>query len=76
MVLDNPVDKTVNNHANDDTEIVHYIENLLMNVLKWFLWEIDTTKHCGTKVLVNVLSLSIVAKASPQNAKLNYIPAG
>ena len=33
LVLYNPVDNTVNNTANDDTEIVIYIGNLLISVL-------------------------------------------
>ena len=32
-MLDNPGDKSVNNTANDDSEIVYLIEILLMNAL-------------------------------------------
>ena len=80
LVLDKPVDKSVNNTANDDTEIVHLNtksadECALTILIGNRHHKADTTKHCGTQVLVNVLSLLIVIKASPQNRKLNYTPA-
>ena len=75
LVLDKPVDKTVNNTATDDNEIVHLHRKSASECALKVLLGNETTKHCGTQVMVNVLSLLIVTKASPQNTKLSYITA-
>ena len=76
LVLVNAVDKAVNNTTKDDTEIIHLHKKSADEcALMVLFYKIDTTKHCGTHVLVNVLCLLIVTKASPQNTKPSYIPA-
>ena len=75
LVFNNTIDKTVNNTANDDTEIVHLHRKPADNCALMVLLGNRQHKHCGTEVLVNVLSLLIVTNASPQNTKLSYIPA-
>ena len=75
LILDIPVDKIVNNTANDDTEIVHLHRKSADECASMVLIGNRHRKALWAQVLVNVLSILIVTKTSPQNTKLSYISA-